>query len=474
MGNAIKIIGTYGGTQAQFTGASLGPLSTGGVAKTNPGNIVASLYTGTLQQIMGLVPLLPCGYQDCRDTQSEACFLLPVFGVPPTTTKYLGSTYQNDCNTFTVNASNSAQFIIEKEQNGWFAPRGPLKWSTVETITNNNFGLYYPAVTTGLGNVYSVFTVNWGLVLAAHGPGIYRISANSCINTYSPAQLSIIDSGIPTRATGTITIGAWSTNVGYAGTITQDVNYLAGIINGSPTTTATTTGSQLNLTGPKGTIVIFKGINNLTGQPFTLTWKLAGGGVLISTVCSCQGQSIPFLLRAWNCDQAHGTTKFECWNTGTIGDEENDGVLFDLCNITIYDSIRVKGFFGNKSFEYDAETYQWGVNNSVPFGTTQDSRDKATKLYKWFSNYLPMWAHNGIATYFMMADTKCVSDYNHNNSDYNLMQRKVVKKSGYKPEYLDEKTFDAGLRYHNRTSKVEMEMAVGIQSIIKSIACQTQ
>jgi len=476
MGNATVIINLAGGVLAKYMGSSFGPLSTNGTPLPNSGPGVSPIISPYLQQILGLVPLLPCGYQDCRDTQSESCILMPVFGVPGVTT----STYQNDFNGFVVNNNiGTVQFIIERETNGWFAPVGPLSWNTVANIIDNTYGAYNPKVFTSNGSSYSQFIVNWGSVLGAFGPGIYRISVNVCTTTAKQAFV-IVPFGINSLGggavtiSGTLQIGKYLINFTVTGTEAQQLAYMAALINGSGFPfVASVVGLQLCITGTTGALANgTKVYVTLNQSPPQLLGTMAAGAAGTVT-CVCYGQSIPFLLRAWNCDQAHGTTKFECWNTdGTMGDEENDGSLFDICGITIYDSIRVKGFFGNKSFEYDEETYQWGINNTVPFGTTTAARDKATKLYKWFSNYLPMWAHNTIATYYMMANTKSVSDYNHNNSDYNLIQRQVVKKSGYKPEYLDEKTFDAGLRYHNRTSKVEMEMAVGIQSIIKSISCQ--
>lgn len=166
-----------------------------------------------------------------------------------------------------------------------------------------------------------------------------------------------------------------------------------------------------------------------------------------------------FELLEWDCSRAHGTVKFEAWMIGKIGSVTTDYKVFDLCGINWYDSIRLKGFFGEQKFKYDSTVleYQTGMEKIV--------RDEAIKSFKYYSNYFPKYLHDRFGVYGMMADTLLVSDYNDNNSDYFLLRKQILKAGAYEPVYLDENGI--------RRSKVTVDFEAGIQSIIKSICCET-
>ena len=560
-GNATRLV----------TGASIGyPISTGG----GPMYPIAKFSLQTAQQIMGLVHMFPCGYQDCRATPQNECWYNKVFGV----SGYPTSSYSNDTSNFYANAPSGTvvTFSIQKNTNYWYNPSGgqQWQWNTVENVINNNSGQYSPMGSIpGMPN-YANFNVNWGLVLRNYGPGFYKIIVNNCLLIYTQASLSVIAPATttPKKATCFFTTVTIPTN-GKSGTVT------ASFSNGQTTTITVTTGqtfsqilsalitsintntvftasgsATLALTAPIGTSYngttctisktggtnfllgntaglpteVFAGASggttvnlvlgtytikltpagtqaqnaayiaamiNASGYPFTATATAVGviisgingaaqngtkvyynnilqgtltrGGTSTSS-CNCELESVPFQLMAWDCVQAHGTVKFEMTKTGTIGDINSKGILQNVTTFTVTDSIRFPGFFGYSEFNYDELLLEYGTNNSKPFGTIVRVHDKIVEGYKLFTNYLPLWLHRRFAAYALMSDTLLVSDYNINNSNWELNRIPVVKKDNYKPEYLDDKTFDSGYNSLQRRSKATIQFLEGIQSGISN------
>lgn len=182
--------------------------------------------------------------------------------------------------------------------------------------------------------------------------------------------------------------------------------------------------------------------------------EVPGAGAMLE---SCLVSEVFRVLR-WNCDRAHGFTKFESWITGRIGDINKQGRVFDVCGIEWYDSIRMRGFFG---FAETAEYLE--VMHEYPNGRQKRIRDEAIQEYVWKSGFFPKWLHDRFKIYGLMADTLWVSDYNNNNSDYEVRQKPIVKVGAYKPAYLDEQL--------RRLSYVEMRFREGTQGVIKSLCC---
>lgn len=470
MSNTIVKIAPVGGTIGKITGAAAGPISVKGIGFNFPVSYIPTISGPLPKQIIGLVPLMPCDYSDCRDQQSLFCFLNPVFA----TSGEKNSTYKNDMNSFFLDYAGTGvvQFIIEKQTNNFFATQGTSQWVDKATVSDNTYGIYYPIGTISGHPTYTGLTINWATILTAFGPGIYRISVNVCKLLSASATFTASFNDFPSSVTGgSITIGAWSMPVFYTD-VSIALNYFAALINSSGICTATVSGSNLIINGPKGTKVIFTYPTGHGGN-FTFIWALAGGTTPVVGDCVCALQSLPFILKAFNCDMAHGTVKFEAWRTGVQGDIDNDGNLFDLCGITIYDSIRARGFFGETNFDDDVVQVEWGLNNINPFGLVENVRDKTVRNYKLDSYYWPQWLLNRIYVYaFTGSNPLLVSDYNRNNSDYFLQQRNVVKADGLKPEYLDKNNFDPTMRTQNRTGIVTVKFKQGIQGLISSIMCQ--
>lgn len=165
--------------------------------------------------------------------------------------------------------------------------------------------------------------------------------------------------------------------------------------------------------------------------------------------------SEPFDVLWWNCERAHGTVKFECYQSGRIGSITVDGLVYNLCNITLYDSLRHRGFFGKPKTGYDEIMLEKQSGLLVPV------RDEALQKYIYASKDMPKYVHDRFKTYFMMADDLYVSDYNWNNADYNLRKKGIRKAAGYEPVYPK----------HSRLATVTTEFKDRIQQVIKSSSC---
>ncbi len=166
--------------------------------------------------------------------------------------------------------------------------------------------------------------------------------------------------------------------------------------------------------------------------------------------------SEPFELMAWDCKRAHGTVKFEAFQSGRIGSITTDGLVFNLCNIKLYDSVRIRGFFGREKTTYDEimQEFQTGKMDRV--------RDEAIQKFEYSTHPLPKYLHDRFKTYGLMADALYVSDYNLNNSDYDIKRKSVIKAAAYEPEYV----------LYSRLATVETEFKEGVQGVIKSTSCQ--
>lgn len=168
--------------------------------------------------------------------------------------------------------------------------------------------------------------------------------------------------------------------------------------------------------------------------------------------------SEPFDLKPFNCNIAKRTVKFEVNQSGMIGSITTDGYVFDLCNMIMYDSIRVKGFFGFEKTQYDEILleYETGLIDRV--------RDEAVQKFEFIMHPSPKYIHDRFKTYGLMADNTYVSDYNLNNSDYDIKKKSVIKAGGYEPKYYT----------GNRLSSVKVEFKEGIQGVIKSSSCDAR
>lgn len=174
---------------------------------------------------------------------------------------------------------------------------------------------------------------------------------------------------------------------------------------------------------------------------------------------TCQ-VSDDFVLKQFDCNLADKTVKWEIILPNTIGSHNVQGKLFDLCNMKAPDSVRMYGFFGKeKKYEY-LKVYQELQN-----GTVNQVRNEALQEWEFTSRLWPKEYLDRLSVYMMMAKTRKVSDYNINNSDYNIKQLLVVPEGSWEPEYHE--------KDHNLKQNVPVKFRSGQQSIIASDCCIT-
>lgn len=131
-------------------------------------------------------------------------------------------------------------------------------------------------------------------------------------------------------------------------------------------------------------------------------------------------------------------TAVEFWNTAvttlsshTFGDLSGGEPSFPAgtYNIALYDSVRIRGFFGKMSADATRTSlkYQGGQINKV--------RDEWVRKYKLTTAQMPYWLLQRLMMYAFAAPQLYVSDYNHNNENYNIQEIGVVCDGGLDPHH---------------------------------------
>jgi hypothetical protein len=486
-----------GGTAIGVIGGSFPPIHVGGVQnviiagqlQSTPASPIY-LSSLSLQQICGLVPLNDCDYTDCRLTPKDLCWLNPVFADEPAASgssnvSNPASTYTNDFNSFFTDWFPSLTFptatitwTIQKAIN--------TLWTDVIAIGNNAFGLYYPIGSIQNHPQRTGVTIDWGAVYNSQGTGYYRVCINVVANTSTGGQ-SGGNGGrtfVGTIAANTASItsqlgGTLSGNVAMSINGTTLTGTITGTINGFAIVAGVVNALQISGTFANGSIAytVTGTINGIAfnggGQYNSFNSKIDSGSIAIqnsvtaaSTIVACKCSDI-FWLRKWNCDQANGTVKFECWNDGVIGDIDNDYLVFDLCGMNLYDSCRYYGFIGDEKTSYDR------VDLEFQSGLIDPIRNKALQKFKYNSKMMPKPYHDRFKVYCLMANTILGSDYTTYNADYFIKRKTFIAAGGYEPNYYHNKFHDRSMQYRARMADVSLDLAEGVQSVIKSICCTT-
>lgn len=444
------VLSLSGGTTGIVTGATI---------MEEPDQIVT-----TPVQVLGLNPLNLCRAEECRTFNGD-CYVNNVFG----TVNVNNSTYENDVTPYFISdgLQRDFTFILEKRNGNSWEFSANAGYVNIGNIRDYGYFTAQPN--------YTGIEINWGKVLTLFGSGMYRIKFETvpCF-TYSISRTrytivhigaGVIDLKLKLFADGVLiapeflcvgtnvvanmqNLATWINDYQNANFAIPEFLATYDIING-----------WVLLNGLQGQNAVFSDTGTDTGDhDYTIVnhGNFIGGTATPTTPC------IPFCfvgephrLMPFNCDIANLTIKFETNQTGIIGSIQSDGSIFDLCGITLYDSIRVPGFFGHGKGSYNEELleYQNGLIDMV--------RDENILKYFCEINLVPMWLHKRLMSYGLMADYLFVSDYNRNNSDYEIKHLRVIKDGGYEPEYI----------IGNRLSSVELNFKAGQQSIIKSSSC---
>lgn len=164
--------------------------------------------------------------------------------------------------------------------------------------------------------------------------------------------------------------------------------------------------------------------------------------------------SEPFRLMPFNCNAANHTVKFEANQSGMVGSHNSDTSVFDLCGITLYDSIRINGLFREVSPTKIDEylEYQTGAMDLV--------NAKLVLKYLWESQMIPEYIYKRLMVYGGLSGSMFASDYNLSNSRYDIKLIPIIMKS-----------LEIEPNKANRQTPVKIQCESGIQSIIKSTSC---
>lgn len=182
--------------------------------------------------------------------------------------------------------------------------------------------------------------------------------------------------------------------------------------------------------------------------------------------------SEPYCLKEWTCAGTDVTVRWECTITGgRIGSIVDDRRVFEFCclaagepgvaqkvtPVTWNDQIRVYAFFGREKTEYEREQVEYQDGEIIPV------RNEAIQIFEYESALQPKWVHDRLKAYAFMADQLYVSDYNWNNSDYEIDKKRVVCDGEYAPEY----------NINTRYSNVKVRFKEGYQNVIRDKCCST-
>lgn len=207
-------------------------------------------------------------------------------------------------------------------------------------------------------------------------------------------------------------------------------------VNGAWATQATISDNTYGTYSSYGTYV------NTYGEKF-ISLKISWAAVLAAfgtgsykVVCSFTAtffgastlDSNEFCLNTYSALVADGTVRLEYWLSGTTGDITDDTKIKDFGTQNIYNSLRLRGYFGYPKSTYKEENVQYND------GARVFVEDEQEPVYKMELQMLPFFIHEILRTDFMMADTLAITDYNSkNNGSY--VQKYVRKNSGYEPKW---------------------------------------
>lgn len=178
----------------------------------------------------------------------------------------------------------------------------------------------------------------------------------------------------------------------------------------------------------------------------------------------------PFCLKQWSCKGTHATVRWETTMAGgSLGSIIDDKRVFNFCCsantantqfsknpvVTWRDQIRVYGFFGKEKTEYERQNIEY---NS---GEVKQIRNEAIQKFEYESALQPKWIHDRLKAYAFMADELYVTDYNWNNSDYDIKKKRVICDGAYEPEYHRD----------TRYSWVKVQFKEGFQNVVRDKCC---
>lgn len=143
--------------------------------------------------------------------------------------------------------------------------------------------------------------------------------------------------------------------------------------------------------------------------------------------------SYEYCLMTYSSSLADGQVRLEYWLSGVTGDIEDDTLYKDFGTLSVYNSLRLDGFFGYPKATYKEDRIEYNTGKHVYV------EDEQTPVFKLKLSLIPFVIHEILRTDFMMADELAITDYNsQNNASY--VKKYVVKNSGYDPKWYELKS----------------------------------
>ena len=195
---------------------------------------------------------------------------------------------------------------------------------------------------------------------------------------------------------------------------------------------------------------------------FSVSYAIFGqAGILVSE---------PYCLKEWSCAGTDVTVR---WQTtivgGRLGSIIDDCKVFEFCcvinpepgfqqtsNVNWNDEIRVYAFFGRETTEYERINVEYQNGEVIPV------RSEAIQKFEYESALQPKWVHDRLKAYAFQSDYLFVTDYNWNNSDYDIKKKQVICDGAYEPSY----------NRNTRYSNVLVAFKEYCQNVIRDSCCE--
>lgn len=155
--------------------------------------------------------------------------------------------------------------------------------------------------------------------------------------------------------------------------------------------------------------------------------------------------SFDYCLQVFTNDRADGTVKVEYNLQNIIGSNENDKSVYDFGDLTWYNAIRLKGFFGYNTSTYEQDFTQY-TNGQRVYVKDEQEPEYTLKLKPTYYA-----VHELMRTNVLQADEVFITDYNSKNSG-SFIQKQVIKNSDYAPDWKPLQSKLAGVEVKFRQS----------------------
>lgn len=138
--------------------------------------------------------------------------------------------------------------------------------------------------------------------------------------------------------------------------------------------------------------------------------------------------SLEWCLRTYTPDRANGTIRFDWWLNGICGDSNNDQRIRDFGSLNWFNEIRLEGWFGLNSSEYEKNYVRYQNGQQVWI------KDERTQNYACDIGRVPNYVHELLSGEVFQADYITVTDYNTENPTTHI-DRAIKLTSSYEPNW---------------------------------------